>query len=152
MKQKIYENALEFVRTKLNKLKTSGTIKGSVREIESLEVAKSAIERQITIKAIVPKSYEGYACPRCGHHFEKKPYYCHNCGQHINYTKGEKEKVVSDRYNITANVSMDKPKENDLIITIGSTSIRLDGNSVYHVLTNGKSIEVEGTIEYKSYK
>ena len=88
MKQKVYENALEFVRNKLNKLK------GSEKEKEALEIAKSAIERQITIKAIVPKSYEGYACPRCGHHFENKPYYCHNCGQHINYTKGEKEEIV----------------------------------------------------------
>mgnify|MGYP003571250406 CR=1 FL=1 len=151
MKQKIYENALEFVRTRLNKLK-SGTAKGSVKERESLEVAKSAIERQITIKAIVPKSYEGYACPRCGHHFEKKPFYCHNCGQHINYPKGEKDKIVSHEHKVIASVSMDKVKENELIITIGDTSIRLDGNLVYHTLTNGKATEVEGSIEYKEYK
>lgn len=148
MKQRVYEGALNFLRGKLKKLKEKSS--GSVKEREMLEVVKAAIERQISIKAISPKTYDGYACPRCGHHFEKKPYYCHNCGQHINYIKSEKDEIVTHDNQVVINASL--KDDNTVILAFDNTNLILDAHALYHVIMDNKSAEIKGTFEYKEYK
>ena len=141
--QKIQEKASTWIMNRLQVLKNGG----SVEEMDALTIAKTAIDRVTPIKAITPLNGEGYACPRCGHHFEGKQHYCHNCGQHVSYRGTEDQK-----YNlITENRDFDVTVEKGIVeISFGGTTVYVPKDVIVS-LEEGTASEVSGKLGYKAY-
>lgn len=124
-------------------------------EKDALEIANSAIQRQSAATAIQPSEdvTMGYACPRCGHHFIDKPFFCHYCGQHIKYDKplkqgDAKHTVTSLSCNVSVNYDPDT-EERTLTIEIGTTTISINADNIATSMNTlnesiQNSTEVEG--------
>lgn len=109
--EKAASKTLSWIKSRLEsiekKIKGKTATKAEREEKSALMVAKSAMMRQTPVLAIQPvKDPEAYACPRCGHHFEEKPFYCNHCGQHVMYNKDDLSsfdivsELVARKYNV----------------------------------------------------
>jgi len=55
------------------------------RHYEALQMALSALEKQIPKKSCSTSSLFRYNCPSCGNHFPLNGKYCDKCGQAIDW-------------------------------------------------------------------
>ena len=157
--QKVVKTTLCKMRGKLNLLKTSiSTSKEAAEktneEISMLDVIVTALERHLRIRAIVPKNLTGgYACPRCGHHLNGMPFYCANCGQHLDYKEPDKSKDTKHQLSVSADVEVVTNKKNEELIQIriDDADYTFNAHVFKEALMTSSVKNISGTLTYKEY-
>ena len=144
--RRLQEKASTYIMNRIKVLRETGTIN---EERDALEIAKMAIDRTTATKAISPSGDTGYACPRCGHHFEGKQHYCHNCGQHVSYvgTEDQQFSIISNPQEI----SIIPREDGNICIGFGGSAIVVSAESIKESVETKNANTVDGAIEYKSY-
>jgi hypothetical protein len=106
-------------------------------ELDALEYADVAVQRRIPIPAIQPSESLSYACPRCGHHFKEKQYFCHYCGQHISYLtpKDDDATIEQQEYECTIKMAYDSTRDKDVVtFTLEHTTLSIDAADLINAL------------------
>ena len=143
---KLQEKASTWIMNRIQVLKAVG---GHNEEMDALDTAKMALDRITAIKAITPNSSDEYACPRCGHHFEGKQHYCHNCGQHVSYRGTEDQKYTLITHPAEVDIKIFKGK---FSLEFGGTVVSVPLDMVRDAVgADGVEMNADGEISYKSY-
>lgn len=158
------EKALRWISQRLRKIQRTLSsfpdVAGSQTkelkgEVDSLTIAKVAVQRQTATPAIQPeKHHDILACPRCGHYLDGKPFFCGYCGQHIRYGKADlSEFDIFEDQQIVRFVRERKDSKDTITVdmTNGAT-ISFDISGVADIAEN-ETRESAGicTIQYKNY-
>lgn len=155
------QKALDWLRARISaignrtkNLSVGDDVQSLKSEESALIVAEQAVHRQAPALAISPTRFRDcYACPRCGHHFEAKPFYCHNCGQHITYAATEKGPVgiIDGRIPVEFELVHDEELDRDYVLfRTEFNTVRICAEELLDVINaNGNSLtKTVGTIEY----
>lgn len=77
--------ALEYLFNKISFCKSIGECYADAVNVEALEMALSALKKDIPRKPIKEKNEYTYRCPKCDSDVVGCGYYCWKCGQHLKW-------------------------------------------------------------------
>ena len=150
------EKALKWIQEKLISIgdALSGKEQRSRQDIKKLNEAESALttakvalQRQTAATAICPeKRHDVLACPRCGHYLDGKPFFCHNCGQHIKYGKPDLTKFTTIDILVGFRVTKKCVDEKSLIVLEADNGTTITLNLVD--IVDG---DCEADVSFKAY-
>lgn len=155
---KMNETAKEWIKDRMKTLKyllvgatlTQSDTDSYNEELSALEFADEVIRRRDTLSAMQPSGSTGYACPRCGHHFEGKPFFCQYCGQHVSYGNSKTNKTperVSMGCQITKVVSVDDDSRM-LVLSLNGSTVAIDIEDVQNAIITDGEVSTTALITY----
>lgn len=157
---KMNETAREWIKDRMKTLKyllvgatlTQSDTDSYNEELSALEFADEVIRRRDTLSAMQPSGSTGYACPRCGHHFEGKPFFCQYCGQHVSYGNAKANKTperVSMSCQITKVTSVDD--DNKMIVfSLNGSTVAIDLDDIENAICSGQEIRSTALVTYSA--